>query len=177
MPSKPFVSKILPFLWGVLVIGALCLCYCAAQASEAPTFDDKDELPLAKANFTSWPETTQVAEVTWQLLNILDTAQTISIARYPQCWGEGDTVSEALIGNHPRQEAVYALGTGYGVIHYLATRWLEQRDVRDSEGYPESSWWLAMLGWETVSLSTKIYVVDSNNTAGIRPFSHGGCRV
>ena len=147
-------------------------------SSELPNLNNPDELPLQSGEFSHWAGSAQVAEVTWQALNVVDTAQTVMIARSPTCFKESDAISQGIIGEHPTQAKVYLLGIGYGVLHYTVTRFIEERDIRDEEGYPESPWWLAHIAWHTLTLIYKADTVVNNNIIGLRMW--GGettCRV
>jgi hypothetical protein len=75
-------------------------------------------------------------ELTFQSLNAIDYAQTINIARQPDCYREADPVTSGLIGQHPSTGAVVAMWAVQAGAHYYVTRWLDREvDATDAEGW------------------------------------------
>jgi len=62
-------------------------------------------------------------EVVYQMLNILDAAQTASCMRKPNCHERNP-----ILGKRPSDAAVIGFKTGIGVLHYGASRWLLKRN-------------------------------------------------
>jgi|SRR5882757_3121740 len=100
--------------------------------------------------------TARVSETAWQTANIIDTGQTITVARHPDRFAEGGFPTRDLIGAHPTQRDVYIAMAAFAVMHYGVTRLLDERD-------PGSGTWHWMsLAWQSITLGAKIsYVVDN----------------
>lgn len=80
-------------------------------------------LCLMLAGCTSMP-----AETAWQALHLVDTAQTLQIARAPDRYWEA--WSAWAIGKHPSERSVIAYMAGTALVHYLAADWLHERHPR-----------------------------------------------
>jgi hypothetical protein len=117
---------------------------------------------LLTAGCAAWrdfsPET-RAEEVTWQSLHAIDTAQTLSIARDPDCYYE--MVSNPAIGRHPTPGPVLAWMTGTSVLHFTITELLTRNT---SPGLVRF--------WEGLSIGWTGYWVSHNYAIGLRVFSH-----
>ena len=71
------------------------------------------------ATFRELPPETRAMEVTWQSLHAIDAAQTLSIARDPDCYSE--SLVDPAIGRHPPPGLVLAWTTGTSVLHFAIT--------------------------------------------------------
>jgi hypothetical protein len=115
------------------------------------------------------------AEAVWQGLNVLDTAQTLNIAKRPDCFREVDPLTSRLIGSKPDTAEVLAVGLAYAWAHDRVSGWLDRKttaaviDGRDSRG----AWYVARIGWHAVGLVTKAHTVANNHSIGMRPFGAG----
>jgi hypothetical protein len=96
-------------------------------------------------------------EAAFQVLHVVDVAQTMRGAASDPCFNEGDPVTRALIGAHPSHVATIAWGLGYGITHYAVYDWLT------SHGHPN---WAA--AWEVASVIDTASVVNHNYQIGIR---------
>ncbi len=101
------------------------------------------------AGFRELSPQTQAMEITWQSLHLIDTAQTLSVARDPDCYFE--TVSGPIIGKHPSQQGVVLWMFAAGTLHFLITDWLA------THGHPG----LTTL-WQALSLGSTGYWVMHN---------------
>ena len=105
-----------------------------------------DTLPLAKG------------EAAWQLLHAVDTAQTIHIARAPECFYENAPLTRAIIGKHPSEAEVAAIMVGYSMLHQYVSRRLEGNWLR---------------AFQVVSIANTARNVANNHRIGLRPFGAG----
>ena len=105
-------------------------------------------------------ETLPPAEAVWQTAHLIDTAQTMQIAKNPECYHEKNPITRSLIGKHPSEEAVVAWGIGMAVAHYQVTRLLTR--------YEAPRW--VQWGWQAVSIGSTGAAVVNNHEIGLRPF-------
>ncbi len=108
-------------------------------------------------------------EFAFQALNAVDYAQTINIARRPDCYHETDSVTSRLIGAHPSSGAVAGMWAAQATAHYYVTRWLDREvDSTDATGWRITRWiWLGATFWMAG------HHVVQNHSIGLRPFSGG----
>lgn len=111
-----------------------------------------------------------LSEGAWQSLNVIDTLQTLQIAKNLNCYHESDLVTKRLIGERPSQGKAIGIGIIYGVSHLLISRWLESNDNPDENGDYSSGWHIANIGWQTLSLLDKTVAVGNNFRIGLTPF-------
>lgn len=105
-----------------------------------------------------------LTEASWQALNAVDFAQTVTIARQPRRYDEDGIPTRWVIGEHPREGAVAACWAGFALIHLAVTRYLAQRSDR---GPP---WRWALYGWEALTLTDSAFAVARNASIGLQPF-------
>jgi len=98
-------------------------------------------------------------EVTWQSLHLIDTTQTLSVARDPDCYDE--SVSDPIIGKHPSQRDVLLWMFAASALHFIVTDWLAMHE------HPN----LTAL-CQALSLGSTGYWVMHNTMDGVRPFGH-----
>lgn len=122
----------------ITAISLLSLCGCAGMSSEA-----------------------RVSETAYQVLNVVDTGQTITIGRSPN-WREG--ISQPELGARPRAGRTYAVMAIGGLAHFAITRLLDSQDPG------HGAWHVASLVWQGVSIAGKGYVVIDNAAGGIGPW-------
>jgi hypothetical protein len=120
------------------------------------------------AEFQRLPAEVKAEEVTWQSLHALDTAQSLSVARDPDCYFE--SFSDPIIGRHPSEGLVLAWMAVAGTLHFLITDWLIEHNHTS----------LART-WEAISIGSTAYSITHNQHNGVRPFGHnepapGTCR-
>ena len=107
------------------------------------------------ADFTVQHRDVQVAELTWQALNIADWAQTIKgPVRDPRFV---EVNSAWALGAKPSAGGVIAFGAAVGVLHYAVSGWLDSNAPR----------WAART-WEAVTIVGKVDVIRHNYFIGIR---------
>jgi hypothetical protein len=141
-----FALQIVPGLLmsGVLLLMAALSVGCAS-------------LPAPAAN----------SEIAWQLLNVVDTGQTITVARNPDDYMEGDPFARQVIGAHPNEKSVYLFMAATAVAHYGVSAALESLD----EAHPGYGWGKCLNVWESVSLGVKGFYVAHNNKIGLKPWA------
>ena len=124
---------------------------------------------LLLAGCATWSTETKYSEGAWQALHAADVAQTLQIARNPDCFYEKDPVTSRLIGKHPSQGAVLAWGAGTAAAHAIVTHELEKHDA------PR---WVRRT-WQAVTIGGKAQVVGANWSIGLRfggVEKQAGCR-
>jgi len=111
------------------------------------------------ATFRELPPETRAMEVTWQSLHAIDAAQTLSIARDPDCYSE--SLVDLAIGRHPPPGLVLAWTTGTSVLHFAIT------DLLSRHASPG-----VVRVWQGVTIGSTAYWVSHNFSIGLRVFSH-----
>jgi len=94
-------------------------------------------------------------EITYQMLNVLDTAQTVVVAQNPQKYREQE--SAWIIGEHPSVAKVIAFGVGSAVIHEAVSSYLKNNDYGT-----------AYKVWQTVTICDKGAALYRGYSIGIR---------
>jgi hypothetical protein len=97
-------------------------------------------------------------ETIWQTLNVVDTGQTISIARNPGVYEEVGFPTKDIIGSHPTESKVYAVMAAYAVLHLGVSYLLDRLDTDGTGG-----WHIASLAWKYGTLGNKGYAVWHNS--------------
>jgi transcriptional regulator with XRE-family HTH domain len=111
---------------------------------------------LIAISLTGCAALSQPQEMAWQSLNAVDMAQTYSGAG-DRCYGEGNPVTQALIGEHPTHTAVVLSSTGYALAHAAISEALLDHDHPTLEKI-----------WQYATLIDKAYAVGHNYYIGIR---------
>jgi hypothetical protein len=101
-------------------------------------------------------------EQVYQVVNAVDWAQTVNIARRPDCYKESGWPTEFLIGAHPRVASVAVFGVAQAVAHAVVSTWLEH------EG-----WTKTLAVWQVLTIGNETYNVVNNARIGERPFGDG----
>jgi hypothetical protein len=99
---------------------------------------------------------TVVEESVYQALHVIDSAQTVYIARDPSQYYE--RVSGWAIGHHPSEADVVRFMAADAIVHILVTTALVRMDA--------PSW--ATRTWELLTISSTGYCVRSNIKIGIK---------
>jgi hypothetical protein len=107
---------------------------------------------------------TIATEATWQALNVVDTGQTVTIARNPERFQEAEGVTRALTGAHPSTGRVYAVMGAYAVLHAGVTLAIEE------ENPGHGPWAVASVLWQALTLGEKTRCVVDNFHYGIDPW-------
>ena len=113
----------------------------------------------ACATFGSLPAETRAEEITWQSLHGIDTLQTLSVARDPDCYYE--SVVDPLIGKHPSEGVVVLWAATASVLHFVVTDWLVEHE------HPT-----LVRVWEGVTIASSAFWIAHNTKNGVRPFGH-----
>jgi hypothetical protein len=108
--------------------------------------------------------TTNKAEIAWQALNVVDTGQTLTVARNSKRWCESDPVTIHLVGQYPSEKSVLVTMAAFAIVHFAVTRFMDDRDTG------AGPWHTANIIWQTATLTAKSFTVGRNFTVGIRPF-------
>lgn len=109
---------------------------------------------------------TASSEIAWQALNVVDTGQTVTIARNPDKWREADPVTGTLIGSHPSERSVMYTMAGYALVHIAITAWLDH----EAQRHPGTLWGPSLAAWQSGTILDKGYDVASNARFGIKPW-------
>jgi len=105
-------------------------------------------------------------EYVWQTAHAFDVAQTVQIAKHPECYSEVNSITSQLIGEHPSQGGALAWGFGTAALHAGVSVWLENIEAQQ---------WVKTV-WKAVSFTTVVYTVNSNFNEGIGVSSVRDCR-
>lgn len=97
-------------------------------------------------------------EATWQTLNVIDTGQTVTIARQPDRYIETNI---ADFGGHPTENHVVAVMVAEAVVHFGITAALDHLD----DGH--NGWHTVAMIWQAWSIATKANCVVGNVSQGI----------
>jgi hypothetical protein len=103
-------------------------------------------------------------EIAWQALNVVDTGQTVSIARNPWDYHEANPALDTFTGPHPTEKSVYVTMACYAVAHAAVSYWLDSRDTGSG------GWHVANLVWGYGSLAEKGLWIEHNFKNGITPW-------
>jgi len=97
-------------------------------------------------------------EKLWQAGHVVDTAQTISIAKDPICYSENNGVSRRVIGRKPNVGRVIAWQAATSYAHAAGSQWFEKTDL-----FSEKAKKLIRV----VDIGLKINTVHNNYTIGL----------
>lgn len=101
-------------------------------------------------------------EQTWQAIHLIDTGQTLHIARAPECYYENAPLTRAIIGKHPNEAEVAAIMITYSLLHdYISDRLRERENLA----------WLR--AFQVVTILNSGRNVIHNHQIGLRPFGSG----
>lgn len=112
-------------------------------------------LALAGCSVTEWSTETKLEESSWQALHVVDTVQTMEIARNPACYNEVEL--GPIIGYHPSTGSVAAWSASEIVLHAGVTALMENYDA------PR---WVRR-GWQSIWLGSAANGVAVNFRAGL----------
>lgn len=97
-------------------------------------------------------------EKVWQVAHLADVAQTISIARDPDCYFEDDPITRRLIGRHPKVVNAFLWGVSTSYLHAQGSQWLD-RNTTIPEGIK--------ILISAIDIGFKINTVHDNYTIGL----------
>lgn len=98
-------------------------------------------------------------EKLWQALHAVDSAQTLQIARHPDCYREIGWGTQELIGEHPSEVNVVAWAIGSAAAHAWVSSWLEDHHA------PKWAQWT----WHTLTIARSADYVKNNFEQGLSP--------
>lgn len=117
-------------------------------------------------------ETSSRAEGAWLVLDAVDTAQTIQLAKHPTCYRETDRAAVWLYGDeHPSPARVALTNVVLALGHTMVTAWLDDEvDAhRNTNNY--GPWVVTRVVWHAVSLGASGAAVINNFGKGLTPTS------
>jgi hypothetical protein len=116
----------------------------------------------------------RTAESAWLALHAVDTAQTIQIARHPECFHEANPLASAVYGtDHPSASRVAVTNVALALVHSSVSAWLDDRvaSARASDSDMVGPWYVGRIAWHTVSLLGTGSAVVGNFSIGLKPTS------
>jgi hypothetical protein len=147
----------------------------AAATASVPTGTESatPEQSVVFQNIVSEEKASMYAEGAWLVLDGIDTAQTMRIAREPNRFQENDPIAAALYGGkHPNQYRVLGINVALAFAHTLVTSWLDdevsQREISDPHG-TLGAWYCARVAWHVVSILGSGSAVIHNYSIGVTP--------
>lgn len=114
------------------------------------------------------------AEAAWELLDTVDTMQTVQIARHPACFREANPAAAFLYGgSQPPPQRVLLTNMALMLVHSSVSRWFDDRythaEARDDGS--AGPWAFGRIVWHTVSIVGTGAAVANNFSRGIGPTS------
>lgn len=113
--------------WLVFIVISIVACVFSDKAESAGVgyhVYDYSEPAYESHWFSAMSAETNTEEATWQALNVVDTLQTVQIARNPTCYEEVGTL-RMFTGPHPSVKGAVLGGIGFSIAHYVAARAIE----------------------------------------------------
>jgi hypothetical protein len=124
-------------------------------------------------------ETTRNVERTWLVLHAIDTAQTVTIARSPNCLREADPMAVKIYGSdHPSEGRVIATNVLLGYAHYRIGGWIDKKteeSILDPKSEHSGVWKATRIAWHGIAILYSGMAVSNNMSLGIKPFSTYNC--
>ncbi len=125
------------------------------------------------------PDKTRGAEVTWLALHAIDTAQTVTIARSPDCLYEKNPLAAAVYGTkHPSVARVLVTNTVLAGVHYTVSGWWDRRVAAadaDIENDNAALWHIGRFAWYAASIAGSGSAVVGNMRLGVKPLTTARC--
>lgn len=104
-------------------------------------------------------------EIAWQTLNVVDTGQTVTIARNPGAFYEANPALTTFVGAHPTEKQVYVGMAAYALAHAAVSYWLDEKDPG------AGGWHMASVLWGYGTLTEKGLWIRHNVDNGIKPWA------
>lgn len=98
-------------------------------------------LPLLLAACQSMPPADRAAELAYQSLHVVDTLQTLDIARHP-----GHYETNPILGRYPSRGEILAYMAGEAALHLIVS---DQLARRDAPAWMRSAWHVTSVGMAT----------------------------
>lgn len=118
------------------------------------------------------------ADLAWQGIHLLDTAQTVTIARSAPCLYERNPLAAAVYGSkHPSVARVVTTNAAMGALHWAAGSWIDRRTERamQREAGSVGAWYVARGAYYVMSILGSGAAVAGNVQLGVRPLSRVRC--
>lgn len=113
-------------------------------------------------------------ERAFHTMNIVDTGQTIHIAREPGCYREVGFPTRSLIGEHPSERDVYLTMAAYSLAYHYARKWLDAKVEAAPSGSQEQGWWyVGRAGLFGAILIGKAATIANNADIELSPWGSG----
>lgn len=126
------------------------------------------------------PDRTRGAELTWLALHAVDTAQTVTIAKSPDCLYEKNPLAVAVYGTkHPSVARVLVTNTVMAGVHYTVSGWWDRHVAAadaDIENDNAALWHMGRFAWYAASFVGSGSAVVNNVRVGIKPLSTARCK-
>lgn len=123
-------------------------------------------------------DSTRTAELSWQAIHAIDTAQTVTIARSAPCLYEANPLAAAIYGSeHPSVRRVLATNAAMASLHWAVGSWLDRRTERalQRESGSVGAWYVLRGAYYLLSILGSGAAVAGNVQLGVRPLSHMRC--
>lgn len=115
-----------------------------------------------------------VHENAFHALNIIDTGQTINVARRPDCFREVGTL-RYVTGSTPSQSEVYLTLAAVSLAYHYTNRWLDKKiESKESGTQAQGNWIITRAVFNGVAIVGKFVTVMNNADIGSEPWG-GGC--
>lgn len=126
------------------------------------------------------PDRTRGAELTWLALHAVDTAQTVTIAKSPDCLYEKNPLAVAVYGTkHPSLARVLVTNTVMAGVHYTVSGWWDRHVAAadaDIENDNAALWHMGRFAWYAASFAGTGSAVIGNVRLGVKPLSTARCK-
>ncbi len=133
------------------------ICFAFATLTGCATWE---EMPLHEKAFHT--------------MNVIDTGQTINIARRPDCFREVGFPTQQLIGSHPSETEVYLTSAAFGLAYHYGRKWFDRKVESAPAGSQEQGWWVigraSLFG---AILIGKGATIANNADIGLSPWGNG----
>lgn len=119
------------------------------------------------------------AEMVWQGIHLVDTAQTVTIARSAPCLYEANPLASAVYGSkHPSVARVVTTNAAMGALHWTVGSWLDRRTEHalQREAGSVGAWYVLRGAFYVVSIAGSGGAVAGNVRLGVRPLSRVRCK-
>lgn len=144
----------------MILAACIALCGCAGPRLGFATYEARN------------------AELMWQAMHALDTAQTVSIAKSPACLYEKAPLAQMVYGTkHPSVERVLITNTAGAALHWTAGAWLDRATERSfaREGDNRGMLYAARIAYYGLSFMGTGTAVIGNVQLGIKPGKRKYC--
>jgi hypothetical protein len=146
----------------LLAAALLLLPGCAALEPILPVYENR---------------TTAKAETVWLGMHAVDTMQTVTIARNPECYHEANGLAAAIYGSeHPSTGRVVATNLVMAYAHAKLGAYLDRKAEAEAAEDNGIGWYVARGGFYVASFLGTGLAVTNNSMRGIGPLESNACR-